>query len=157
MRGWLVLLAIACMLAPGRASGDEPRRALAVIVAKGSRITGLSGAELKRVFSGDTVVVNDRRLVPFNFPPGTSERLAFDRAVLGMSEAEVGRYWVDRKIRGDGGAPRALPTALHVHKIVARFPGAIGYLPLDQLTPDVVSIKIDGLLPSARGYWIVLR
>lgn len=157
MRGWFLAMVIACVIAPGRASGDKPTRALAVIVAKGSKITALSSAELKRAFSGDAVVVDDQRLIPFNYPPGSTERVGFDRAVLDMSEAEVGRFWVDRKIRGEGEPPRALPTALHVHKIVARFPGAIGYLPLDQLTPDVVAIKIDGLLPSARGYSIFIQ
>ena len=139
------------------AGGDKPPRAIVVVVAKGSPVRSLSRAELRRCFTGDALVVEDVRLIPFNFPPGTPERIAFDQVVLGMSAEEVGRFWVDRKIRGESQAPRSLPTALHVTKVVAKFPGAISYVPIDQLTDDVVAVAIDGVLPSSPAYPIRLR
>jgi hypothetical protein len=151
-----MLVAIAVGL-PRSASGDKPVRPIVVVVAKSSKITGLSMAELRRCFSGDPVVVADQRLMPFNYPPGSAERIAFDRAVLEMSPEEVGRFWVDRKIRGQGLAPRALPSATYVMKIVAKFPGAIGYLPADQLTADVQAISIEGASPGSPDYPIKLR
>jgi ABC-type phosphate transport system substrate-binding protein len=129
------------------AVADPPPRAIVVVVAKGSKITRMSKAELKRCFSGDAVVIAGQRLSPFNYPPGSAERKAFDRAILGKSSEEVGRYWVDRKIRGESPAPRTLPSPSHVAKIVAKFPSAIGYLPADQLTTEVVAIAIDDLQP----------
>jgi hypothetical protein len=138
------------------AIGDAPRRALVVVVAKGSKITSLTRAELRRCFSGDTLVVGEQRMLPFNSPPGSIERVAFDRYVLGLSPEQVGRLWVDRKIRGESQAPRSLPSALHITKIVAKFPSAISYVPVDQLTADVAVVAIDGVLPSAVGYPIMI-
>ena len=128
-----------------------------VVVAKGSKVTTVSRSELKRLFSGDTLVVNGDRLAPFNYPAGTPERIAFDRVILGMSPEEVGRFWVDRKIRGESQAPRSLPSALHVTKIVAKFPSAISYVPADQITADLVPVAIDGVLPSMAGYPIKVK
>lgn len=143
--------------APRTATGERPTRALVVVVAKGSKVKSLTRAELRRCFSAEAVVIADARLIPFNYPPGTPERIAFDRAVLGMSEEEAGRFWVDRKIRGDSPAPRSLPSVLHVTKVVAKFPNAISYVPSDQLTADLVPVAIDGVLPSASSYPIRLR
>jgi hypothetical protein len=62
------------------------------------------------------------------------------KELLGMSPDEVGRYWIDRKVRGQSAAPRSLPSAAHVAKVAAKFPGAIGYLPADQLTSDIQAV-----------------
>ena len=156
MRISLVLLAMAAIAARPAAADPRPR-SLVVVVAKGSKVTNLSRADLKRAFSGDTIVVNGERLVPFNYPAGTPERIAFDRVILGMSAEQVGRFWVDRKIRGESQAPRSLPSALHVTKIVAKFPSAISYVPADQVTADVVAVAIDGVLPTAAGYPIKVK
>jgi hypothetical protein len=142
----LAVLAVV-VSAPRQATGDKPSHALVVVVARDSKVRSLSRAELRRCFTGSTVVVANVRVIPFNFPAGTPERVAFDHAVLGMSPEQVGRYWVDRKIRGESGAPRSLPSPLHVTKVVAKFAGAISYLPADQLTDDVVAVAIDGLAP----------
>lgn len=143
---WLAIAAAFCMLGSVArvAHADRVPRALVVVVAKGSTVSRMSHAELKRCFSGDPVVIDGERLVPFNLPPGSAERLTFDRLVLGMSAERVGRFWVDRKIRGESQAPRALPSALYVMKIVAKFPGAIGYVAADQVTADVRVVSIDG-------------
>ena len=90
--------------------------------------------------------------MPFNAQPKTAERTGFDRGVLGMSPDEVGRYWVDRKVRGQSGAPRSLPSVMHVQKVVAKFPNAISYLPADQLTADVQPMKIDGTAYTDASY-----
>jgi hypothetical protein len=151
MRILLALIATAVLCASSSAIGDKPRT-LVVIVAKGSKVTGLSRAELRRAFSGDAVVVSGDRLVPFNFSPGSPERIAFDRSILGLSPEDVGRFWVDRKIRGESQPPRALANASLVVRIVARFPGAIGYVPTDQVTDDVVAVAVDGVPPSSPDY-----
>jgi hypothetical protein len=137
MRTALLLLTIVS-IAARVARADTPLRSLVVVVAKGSKVTNLSRADLKRAFDGDGLVVNGDRLVPFNYPAGTPERIAFDRVILQMSPDEVGRYWVDRKI-------------------VAKFPSAISYVPADQMTSEVVAVSIDGVLPTAAGYPIKVK
>jgi hypothetical protein len=142
----ICLLALCALIGLGAAPATgAPKRGLVVVVAKGSKVRSLTKTELKRCFTGEPVVIEGQRLYPFNFPPSSAERIAFDRAVLGMSPDEAGRFWVDRKIRGQSEPPRSLPSATHVTKIVTKFAGAIGYLPADQVTGDVMVIDIDGV------------
>lgn len=149
-RSTIVLVVLAILaITSGRAAAG-PR--LVVVVAKDSKVTSISRSDLRRCFSGDSVIVTDQRLVPFNLPPSSSDRVTFDRVILLMSPEQVGRFWVDRKIRGQSQAPRALPSAHHTVKIVARFPGAIAYIPIDQVTADVKVIAIDSVQPGAAGY-----
>jgi hypothetical protein len=130
------------------------RKKLVVVVARTSAVTNVSRVDLKRSFLGDAITVGDVRLAPFNAESTTEPRAGFDASVLGMTPEQVGRYWIDRKIRGQGAPPRSLPAA-YLAKVVARYPGAIGYLPADQLTPDVKAVKIDGVAYDDPRYSIV--
>jgi hypothetical protein len=134
-------LCVVCRAGTAHADGHK----LVVVVAKGSALTTISRSDLRRCFTGERIAVGDRALVPFNASPSSREREGFDRAVLGMSPDEVGRFWVDRKIRGQGGPPRSLPSPAYIAKVAAKFPGAIGYLPADQLTADVQPVAVDGV------------
>lgn len=151
----LLLAALAAVRPAGAQSG--PRKTLVVVVAEGSPVSNLSQSDLKRIFTGVAVVAEGKRLVPFNFPPGTRERTSFDSFTLGMSAAEVGRFWVDRRVRGQGEPPRALPSSMHMVKVVARFPGAIGYVAADQLAPGLKAIKVGGLSHTEPAYAMVLE
>ena len=142
-----------CLVRGGLAHADGKK--LVVVVARGSSLTSISRTDLKRCFLGEPVSSGGKPLVPFNAAPNTPERIGFDRAVFGMSPDEVGRFWVDRKIRGQSGAPRALPSSAHMAKVAAKFPGAIGYLAEDQLTPDVQAVLVDGVPYTDAGYNIV--
>ena len=148
-------VALISLLAFAASAFAEGKR-LVVVVAKTSSITNVSRTDLKRAFTGDAISIGDRRLVPFNAEPNSDERAGFDLTVLAMTTDEVGRFWVDRKVRGQGGAPRSLP-AVHLAKVVAKFPGAISYLRIDQLTPDVKAIKVDGLAYDDSRYPIRTR
>lgn len=143
-----ILLCLLVLQAPAYADGNK----LVVVVAKGSSLTNLSRADLKRCFTGEPVSVDGKPLVPFNASPNTPERTAFDRAVLDMSPDEVGRYWIDRKVRGQSAAPRSLPSPAHIAKVAAKFPGAVGYLPADQMTSDIQPVSIDGVAYTDARY-----
>ncbi len=136
------------------ASADRTR--LVVVVAKKSPVTNVSRLELKRSYLGESITVGDVRLAPFNAEPNSNERAGFDLGVLGMTADESGRFWVDRKVRGQGAAPRSLPP-VHLAKVIAKFPGAIGYLRVDQLTADVKAVKVDGIPHTDPRYSIVTR
>jgi hypothetical protein len=152
-RTFLSMLCVLAVAAVARNAFADPKK-LVVVVAKASPMTNISRADLKRCFLGDPVSAGDKTLVPFNANPNTSERAGFDHAVLSMSPDDVGRFWIDRKVRGQGAAPRALPSAVHIAKVVAKFPGAISYLAADQLTPDVQPVKVDGVSYTDAGYSI---
>jgi len=157
MKTPIASIAIALLIAALGGSAHADGKKLVVVVAKGSGLTSISRTDLKRCFTGESVSGGGKTLVPFNASTGTPDRIGFDKAVLGMSPDEVGRFWVDRKIRGQSGAPRSLPSAAHIAKVAAKFPGAIGYLPADQLTSDIQAVAVDGVAYTDARYDIVTQ
>jgi len=143
------------MMAGGAARADGKK--LVVVVARGASLTSISRTDLKRCFTGERIIVGGKLLVPFNAAPSSPDRDGFDRAVLGMTRDEVGRFWVDRKIRGQSGPPRSLPSPAYIARVAAKFPGAIGYLPADQLTSDVQPVAVDGIAYSDARYDIAAQ
>ena len=148
-----IAIAIALCVTGGLAQAEGKK--LVVVTAKGSGLTNISRGDLKRCFLGESVSGGGKTLVPFNAATATPERTGFDKAVLGMTPDEVGRLWVDRKVRGQAGAPRSLPSAAHIAKVAAKFPGAIAYLPEDQLTSDIQPVQIDGV-PYTDGHYNIV-
>jgi hypothetical protein len=149
----IFLVALCLGLLGGSAHADGKK--LVVVVAKGSSVTNISRSDLKRCFLGEAISVAGKALIPFNATPNSPDRRDFDKAVLGMTPDEVGKFWVDRKVRGQSAAPRSLPSHAHIAKVAAKFPGAIGYLPSDQLTADVQAVSVDGVAHTDPRYSIV--
>jgi hypothetical protein len=85
----------------------------------------------RRFWSGSQAIV------PFNLAPRGEERVLFDRAVLRMEPDEVGRFWLDRRVRGGPPPPRQAPDPLTAVRLVARLEGAIGYAPVGVPLADV--------------------
>jgi hypothetical protein len=111
---------------------------LLVIVHPRVRLNELSADQLEAIF---TMSVREwpggEPTVPYNYVPGSPYRERFDRAALRMAPEEVARFWIDRRIRGMGDAPRKVPTVALMLRVVANLPGAIGYVPEGPLPPDV--------------------
>lgn len=131
----------------------EPKVPLAVVVAKNSPLGDMSFHELKRLYLGDTVSgPNGRKLIPLTQLAGSRDRVGFDQAVLGMSAEATARYWIDRKIRGQSGPPKAVDSVDVLKRVVGNVEGSIGYLRADQARGDVKVLRIDGKLPGDLGY-----
>lgn len=150
------LLAI-CLTVLAVSTAAAESKKLVVVVAKTSTMTSISRSDLKHAFTGDSVSGGGKTLVPFNLANATPEREGFDKTVLGMSPDEVGQFWINRKVRGQSAAPRSLPSVAHIAKVVAKFPGAIGYLPADALTADVKAIPVDGVAYTDAKYNITAQ
>jgi hypothetical protein len=147
------LVAVAATAAAGPALGaGQGKIRLAVVVAKDSPIDEISFYDLKRLYQGETINVAGKRLVALNLPPMSEDRVRFDHAVLGMAPEVVARFWIDRKIRGQSGAPKALDTPDLVQRVVMRLAGGIGYARLSDLKPDVKVLRVDGKTPKDGGY-----
>jgi hypothetical protein len=69
-----------------------------------------------------------------------------------MGPDEVKKYWIDRRIRGQGNPPKSAPSVDVMVKIVANFPAAIGYVPVAALTPALKPVAIDGKVYTDRRY-----
>jgi hypothetical protein len=127
--------------------------ALAVIVSPNSKLTNISVADLRRVFQSERLTDPDgNRLIALNHPPKTVDRVGYDQVVLGMDPEGVGRFWIDRKIRGGSGPPRTVESLATLRRVVEKLPGAIGYLRPSQLSNEVRAVRVDGKLPEDSGY-----
>lgn len=125
---------------------------LAVVVAKDFPVDELSFGDLKRLYMGDPINVGGKRLIPLALPPRSAERVSFDESVLGMNPDEVGRYWIDRKIRGQSGAPKALDSGDLLVRVVGKVEGAVGYVHATTVGPNVKVLRIDGKGPNDPSY-----
>ena len=144
-------LLVAPSATPLRAAEAKVR--LVVVVAKNQALSDLSLKDLRNLYKGDQISGPDgKRLTPFAMPVHSPERVAFDRAVLGMSPDQVASYWIDRKIRGQSGAPKSVASPELLLRVVAGFEGAIGYLRVED-TPGVLkTILIGGKSASDSDY-----
>jgi hypothetical protein len=143
------------LLPDSGALAAPPSEALAVVTSKDGGIEELSLYQLKRVYLGDKIQgPGGQNLLPLSRDPKGAERIGFDRSVLDMSPEQVARYWIDRKIRGQSAAPKAVDPAAVVQRVVARLPGAIGYVRAHEVTAEVRVVRIDGKKPGDPGYAI---
>lgn len=125
---------------------------LIVVVGKSSPIDDISPGTLRSAFLAQQTEQNGVRLVPFNAPPNSPERVLFDRRVLGMSPDEAARHWVDQRIRGNPGPPRVIAGAKLLRQVVARLPGAISYLSREDLDGTVKAVTVGGYDYDHKDY-----
>jgi hypothetical protein len=154
-----ILCAASAVLAPWANAQGKPQ-VLVVIAAKELGITDLPLAVLRRAFSGELTDVAGKRVMPFNYGPSDAIRVAFDKVVLGMTPDVVGRYWIDRRIRGQSLPPKTVPSQQVLRALVAKMgaqTGAIGYVTADQLDATVQPVKIEGKAHTTPGYVLAMR
>lgn len=144
---------LALGLARAEADTPPPPPPLAIVVTKNSPLDALSFYELKHLYLGDYVNGPDgKRLIPLNRAPGSPERVAFDAAALGMTPDQDTAYWIDRRIRGQTGSPRAIAQGDLAQRIVVNLEGGVTYVRLDEVRPDVKVLRVESKLPTDPGY-----
>lgn len=143
-----VLSGLGVGLATPAALAADP---IAVVMASNSRQRGLSSDKLRRVFLALPTDDDDgHRFVPINLAQSSNVRERFDRNVLSMSPAEIARYWIDQRLRGNK-PPRSANSIDLCRRAVQELPGAISYLPLSQVGSLKV-LSIDGRSPNENSY-----
>jgi hypothetical protein len=149
----LSVVLLAALAAESPHARAQVRRPLLVIVSSTTEITDISFATLRRVFSGSSAEYRPgKRFLPLNHPIGSSDRVLFDRTVMGLAPDDVGRYWVDQKIRGSAPPPRTLPSAELAVRVVASFPGAITYTDPSLVGPGLKILTVDNRAVSDPSY-----
>jgi len=150
-----LLLASLGSAAPRVVWAETQAAVLALVVAASSPLRDLTLADLRRIFTGEPFSdPSGTQVVPLNHPPHTPDRVGFDRVVLGMAPDAVAKFWLDRRIRGQSGAPRTVDSLGMLLKVVAKLPGAIAYI-RPQYIKDVSALKIEGVPPGKPGYRIL--
>jgi hypothetical protein len=136
----------------GRSAFADATVRLQIVTAKANSIRDISFPDLRQLYRGKRISVAGVKVIPFNHPAGTPDRVGFDRVVLGMSPDEVGRYWVDQKIRGGEPPPRTIDSAALLLRVVAALPGSLGYVREGFSSPELKIVSIEGRLPGDSGY-----
>jgi hypothetical protein len=149
----LGLLAAALHLRRPSAARADALAPLVVIIAASTGVTDISLGTLRRVFQGArTEYAAGKRLVPFNLATGTSERVLFDRAVLGLEPQDVGRFWINARIRDEGLPPRTVQRIDLAVPLVTGYPGAIVYMRSERFAASVRVLTINRVAPGAPSY-----
>ena len=132
------LLGLLLAVVPSGRLPAEPSVRLAVIVNPAVPATTLGSTELASIFTRATRTWKDGTTVrALNLPPGGPERAEFDRVVLDMSPERSAQFWIDRQIRGEEAAPKAIGKAEIVVQLVLMLNGAIGYVPEEKVDAKV--------------------
>jgi hypothetical protein len=137
----LMLYLTGCLFAfAANAAPPAAELSLDVFVHRSSAVTQLSAYELEALFTRMQTRWGDGTpVIPLSFPAGAEPRVLFDRVVLRLAPDEVGRFWLDRRIRGLGLPPRQVPNATLMQQVVANLPGSIGYAPSQ---PGRTNVKV---------------
>ncbi|MDX2023742.1 MAG: hypothetical protein SF187_26120 [Deltaproteobacteria bacterium] len=131
---------------------------LVLVTAAKTQLENISAGDLRQLFLGETIRdKGNQKLVPLNHQPGSLERGLFDQRVLGMSQDEMARYWIDQKVRGLKGPPRNLAPAQMVARVVERFPGAVSYLRPEHVITGLRMVRIENVEPGADNYLLADR
>jgi len=150
-----VVLTIATVTRVTVVSADVSKNAkLAIVVATDFPSDDMSFGDLKRLFMGQPMVIGGKTVIPVALNKQLPDRVAFDELVLGMDPATVGLYWVDRKIRGQSGPPKAVESPEVLLRVVSRASGAVGYVRAEAVKGKVKVLRVDGKMPNQPGYRI---
>lgn len=137
---WVVVLALLALVAaaPVRAL---PLADLAVFVNVQAAAKQMSALEMEALFTRAQTRWDDGSpIVPINAPPGSQLRVEFDRVVLRLDPEEVGRFWIDRRVRGLGMPPRHVSEPSTIVRVVEKLNGAVGYAPEDLVRSAPVKV-----------------
>ena len=166
----LLVAVIACVVpslpaGPGRPLQSEVQKqpgnghALAVIVHRSNPVENVSFAELRKIFLGErSHWSNGRRITVVMLDSGRPEREAVIKNVYQMKERDFNRYFVQATFVGEVfSAPKTLATPTGARKFVFNLPGAIGYVPVEDVDHSVKVVRVDGRLPREEGYKLMFE
>jgi len=119
---------------------------------------------LRQLYLGRRTRIAGRRVHCVDLPAASRPREAFTRAVLGFSRPALDRYWLRQALSGGPPPPREVGTAAELIALVAREPGALGYLPWSDLAagppPGVRVLAVEergrALRPGEPGYPVLM-
>lgn len=150
----LAILAFCLSMAPSAWAGD----AIVVIVNSANPVENLSLGDLKKLFLGDKGRWDTGKAVaPVMVTGGAPERAAFLKIVCGMSDADMGKYFMQAAFTGKTVTPpKDVGSAAAVKNMVSTSPGAIGFVKASDFPggAGIKAVKIDGVDASDAGYKI---
>ena len=137
---WLLaaMVTVVSALAPRGSAPAQSATNLVVIVHSDVPVTSLSAAELASIYVRVTKTwKNGKTVRALNLLPSSPERIEFDRVVLDMSPERSAQFWMDKQIRGEEAAPKAIAQADIIARLVPTLSGSIGYVPESKVDAKV--------------------
>ncbi len=153
VRPWVLSLSAMTALAGG-ASAQSTAVAVAIVVHPETQVENLTFQELKAIFRGERQFWDDGRRVTLlmRAPVAAERRLVLDK-IYGMDEAEFREYWIGKMFRAEVAAgPKLVYSSDMARDLVTVIPGAITFVPLNEVSSETKVVRIDGKLPSEEGY-----
>ena len=127
---------------------------LAIIVSKSSSLENLTRTELRNIFLQQTR--KDQSGIPFQVfmrEKGSTERKCALLSIYHLNEAGLDAYFLRMLYVGESqSVPRVVPSSSVMKHVVAKTPGAIGYISVTDADDSVKVLKINNILPGADGY-----
>lgn len=146
------VLAIAALAAsPSRASAQEP---VAIVVHPGARVHDVTFDELRRIFMAQQQFWSDNsRITLLVRAPVAAERKVVLTRIYRMTEDQFRQFWIGKMFQAHvASGPKIVYSSEMARELVSAIPGAITFLPLSAVTPELKVLRIDGKLPTDSGY-----
>lgn len=146
-------LASATLGARTAAAQGDPA-AIAIVTNPRTATSDLSFLELRKIFLGEKQFWDDNsRIVLLVRSPVSRERDVVLTKIYRMGEAEFQQYWIAKVFRAEvSSKPKIVYSTDMTRELVTVLPGAIGFLPADEVGSGMKVLRINGKLPGEAGY-----
>lgn len=152
--GFIRLSLIAATLLSLAAFAPQQSTPVAIVVHPSTRVDNLSFDDLRRIFRGDQQFWGDgSRITLLVRAPVAQERKLVLEKIYRMSEEGFRQYWIAKMFRAEiASGPKLVYSSEMARELIAAIPGAIGFLPANDVGEGVKVVRVNGRLPHERGY-----
>jgi hypothetical protein len=117
-----------------------------IVVNRKNPVKTLTLVELRRIFMKQSRMWPDAEpMVPVDWESTTYMRQVFSRMVMNRSVREMAEYWVQQSMTQGLAPPSTQRSARAILRFVAGVPGAIAYMPPNDVDDTVNVVKVIGL------------
>jgi hypothetical protein len=152
--GWLLALALFVLADLPTAEGQPAPSAVAIVTHPSVRSDDVSFLELRKIFLGDMQYWGDgTRIVLLVRAPVARERDVVLSRIYRMDEPEFQQYWIAKVFRAEVSAkPKIVYSSDMIRELVTALPGAVAFLPADEVGSGMKVLRINGKRPGESGY-----
>ena len=128
--------------------------AIAIVTNSRTTASDLSFLKLRKIFLGEKQFWDDNsRIVLLVRAPVARERDVVLTKIYRMGEAEFQQYWIAKVFRAEvSSKPKIVYSTDMTRELVIALPGAIAFLPADEVGSGMKVLRINGKLPGEAGY-----
>ncbi len=145
VRVWVAIAAV--LLLASASAPAAPQLTFRIIVHRDNPVIALTLPDLQRIFRKQTRMwPTGESVVPVDWDATSPVRADFSDRVMRRSVREMAEFWVQQNITQGLTPPTTLKSTRAVLRFVASVPGAIAYVPADEMDDTVKRLDVKGLL-----------